>query len=75
MGAEAPGDDEPRGDEGVPLARYDLDADGYLSEPEFDAAAGEAGLFGTYDTDADGRLTAAEFEAYARTLETDMAER
>lgn len=45
---------------------YDTDADGYLTEEEYNTGVGDAN-FSTYDTDADGRLSEAEYGASGTT--------
>ncbi|PAP77565.1 hypothetical protein [Rubrivirga marina] len=45
---------------------YDTDADGRLSEAEYDTGIGDTD-FGTYDTDGDGYLTEDEYGAYEST--------
>lgn len=49
------------------LGTYDTDADGMLSESEYDTGIGDEN-FGTYDTDGDGFLNDEEYGAYEATL-------
>ncbi|WP_420454593.1 hypothetical protein [Rubrivirga sp.] len=50
------------------LVTYDTDADGMLSEDEYNTGIGD-GAFGTYDTDADGFLNDDEYGVYEESLE------
>ena len=45
------------------LTTYDTNADGLLSNDEYDTGIGD-GAFGTYDTDADGYLNDDEYRVY-----------
>ena len=46
---------------------YDTDADGMISEDEYNTGVGDAN-FGTYDADGDGMLSEDEYGAYESTL-------
>ena len=47
---------------------YDTDADGLLSEDEYNTGIGDD-AFGTYDADADGFLNDDEYGVYEESLE------
>ncbi len=49
------------------LTTYDTDADGMLSEDEYNTGIGDDN-FGTYDTDADGFLNDDEYGVYEESL-------
>ena len=69
------GDGEVFDEEGEPDANilgdgftsYDTDADGLLSEDEYNTGIGDEN-FGTYDTDADGFLSEDEYGVYEESL-------
>ena len=50
------------------LATYDTDADGMLSEDEYNAGIGDDN-FSIYDTDADGMINDDEYVVYEESIE------